>query len=296
MDIFDAVTIWLEQAKSSGVGKIYLSQASKTQLTKFLELTRDQGKLESWLAENKISAHEAPILIETTLNPVQVKESTVIEKPEPESSEIVAFEPEIVLTPPVLEEKVNALVAPPIETVEKVTVIPQFDNHSDFVFLKELSSQTKILIIGEQLYDPKISQPFERSKKLLQKMINAMDGVIRKSMLSGLDLSWETISLVEVCKKNFNGLGNPHFIRTQLSEIITATNPDVVLLMGSLPTEALINQKASVLNIHGQWFNFQNVACMPTFHPDFLNRAESRKKEAWADLQKVIKLLSDRRK
>lgn len=305
MDIFDAVTTWLERKQDSGSAQIYLSQSSKNQLSAFLELSRDENKLNAWLVENDRKIHKAPTVQVTTpietetiaappVYEVQTPKSPTIEKPGPENNKTMANEPQVVLPLPVLTESVP--VAPIMRPVIPLNVPADGDaNHSDYLFLKTLSNQTKILIIGEQLSHPQLTEPFEKSKKLLQEMIKAMDNFARKNIQQEINLSWETVSLVEVCKSNYQNQDNLAYIQDQLSQIIKTITPEVVLLMGSLPTEALTGEKSSVLNIHGQWFNFQNVACMPTFHPDFLNRAVSRKKEAWADLQKVIKLLSDRR-
>ena len=310
MDILDAVTTWLEQKKNSGTDKIYLNQASKTQLTTFLDLTRDENKLNMWLVENNKTSHEIPAppteeptlsLVPTgsTADPIQDKQKTIIEKPAPKNSEIMAKEPEISQILPDLtdlpEVKVIKQTIPPTDIEHESTESQVKANQSDYIFLKQLSSQTKILIIGEQLYHAELSYPFQKSKVLLQGMIMAMDNFIKKNMSKEIDLPWEAISLVEVCKKSYTDQDNMAYIQDQLSQIITVVQPEVILLMGALPTVALTGANNSVLNIHGQWFNFQNVACMPTFHPDFLNRAETRKKEAWADLQKVIKFLSDRR-
>ena len=309
MDIFDAVTTWLEQKKSTGTDKIYLNQASKTELSKFLELTRDETKLNAWLVEKDMKIHEAPLL--QTLEPIleqvsvtpsvpdiQPLKSTIIEKPDPENTKIMAKEAEIEQTPPVLAEfsaSVPIAARPPLIKPREISAGSEvLAKHSDYLFLKQLSPETKILIIGEQLYNPKLNQPFEKSKKLLQGMIEAMANFIKNKVKKEINLAWDTISLVEVCKKSYTEQDDMVYIQSQLSAIVTAVEPEVVLLMGALPTEALTAAKNSVLNIHGQWFNFQGVACMPTFHPDFLNRVESRKKEAWADLQKVIKFLSDR--
>ena len=308
MDILEAVTTWLEQKKATGTDKLYFSEASKCQLSTFLELTRDESKLNTWLEANNRTSHEAlkievvePVqsqpVIKTLVSESSPSKGELVEKPDPENSQIMANEPEIELQPPVSSERPTLNTVEVVEIsvpeVEKPIVLEKEANSSDYFFLKALATQTKILIIGEQVYGTELHHPFEKSIKLLQGMVKAMNDVVKKTN-PNLSLGWETISLVEVCKKSYKEQDNVAYITNELSELIATTRPDVVLLMGALPIEALTGLKSSVLNIHGQWLNFHNVACMPTFHPDFLNRAAARKKDAWSDLQKVIKFLLDR--
>lgn len=303
MDIFDAVTTWLKTQKDSGSDRIYLSQSSKDQLSVFLELSRDENKLNRWLDENQRSVREVSevksVPVDLAINPTKEPQTAVFEKPVSQNAKIMANKPEIVQPLPDLSvnepiEPISSTVTSPVLPEKNIPTQNVLDA-SDYLILKNLAKQTKILIIGEQLHHPQSTEPFEKSKTLLQKMINAMDNFVKKTIPQPFDIAWETISLVEVCKKNYMDQDHLGYIQKQLKQIIEETAPSVILSMGSLPTEALTGEKRSILNIHGQWFSFQSVPCMPTFHPDFLNRVESRKKEAWADLQKVIKLLSDRR-
>jgi DNA polymerase len=43
------------------------------------------------------------------------------------------------------------------------------------------------------------------------------------------------------------------------------------------------------MKMRGRWTSYENIPVMPTFHPAYLLRQESAKKDAWLDLQQVMK-------
>ena len=44
--------------------------------------------------------------------------------------------------------------------------------------------------------------------------------------------------------------------------------------------------------MRGTWFQYEGVDFMPTFHPAYLLRSPEKKREAWHDLQLVMKRMS----
>jgi uracil-DNA glycosylase family 4 len=296
MDIFDAVTTWLVEKKNSGTKRIYLNSESKERLTTFIELSKDESKLNSWLQENNLDTNKVETSHEQTSEKEEqefVESSQVIaQKLEVPQNETVASASKIQLPLPVPANDSQNIHQVPIESGSTKHPLnqPLPTTTKPYSFLKHLVHPSEILIIGEQLHRGSLTQPFEKSQSLLQEMIKAMDSVLKKNQNNGLP--WGKISLVEICKEQDDIQDGKSEILHELSTIIQSVTPKVVLLMGALPTGLLTKTHQSILNIHGHWFNFQEVACMPTFHPDFLNRSTSRKKEAWADLKKVIQFLS----
>ena len=68
---------------------------------------------------------------------------------------------------------------------------------------------------------------------------------------------------------------------------IELIQPKVLLLLGAVPMKFILN-KTGITRIHGQWFEFNGIKTLPTFHPSFLLRDPRQKKHAWEDLQKVM--------
>lgn len=64
---------------------------------------------------------------------------------------------------------------------------------------------------------------------------------------------------------------------------IALANPDVLVLMGNTPCEALLGRKG-ITRIRGQWTEAVGRPALPMFHPAYLLRQTAAKREAWADL------------
>ena len=68
-----------------------------------------------------------------------------------------------------------------------------------------------------------------------------------------------------------------------LERHITLANPDVLVLMGNTPCQALLG-RAGITRMRGEWVEVMGKPCLPMFHPAYLLRNPIAKREAWADL------------
>ena len=57
----------------------------------------------------------------------------------------------------------------------------------------------------------------------------------------------------------------------------------ILILTGNVATQSLLNQ-TGITKLRGQWQNWQGRWVMPMFHPAFVLRDPSRKRDCWADL------------
>jgi uracil-DNA glycosylase family 4 len=53
----------------------------------------------------------------------------------------------------------------------------------------------------------------------------------------------------------------------------------------------LLAVNSSMAELRGRWYDFRNTKLAVTYHPAFLLRDPRQKKEAWKDLQMVMKEL-----
>ena len=123
-----------------------------------------------------------------------------------------------------------------------------------------------------------------RAGELLTKMILAM-GVHRDDVY---------ICNVVKCRPPNNRDPEPDevdacepFLKQQLATL----KPKVIVGLGRCATQTLLRTKRPISQLRGQWTEYEGIAFMPTFHPAFLLRSPDRKREAWADLQQVMKTL-----
>jgi len=72
-----------------------------------------------------------------------------------------------------------------------------------------------------------------------------------------------------------------------LHKQIEIVKPKVIVFLGPLPLRLLLN-KRGISKYNGQWSEYMGAKVMPTFHPAYLLREPSAKKDAWDSLQKVM--------
>jgi DNA polymerase len=77
------------------------------------------------------------------------------------------------------------------------------------------------------------------------------------------------------------------YIRRQV-EII---QPKVIVTLGKFALQSLTEKSYGITATRGQWLEYNGVKVMPTYHPAYLLRTPSAKKEVWADMKKVMEEL-----
>lgn len=123
-----------------------------------------------------------------------------------------------------------------------------------------------------------------RAGQLLTQMIEAM----------GLKRDDVYIANVVKCRPPENRTPEKDEVSTCLPFLlrqIAAIQPKVVVCLGSVATQALLNTNKSISGFRGQWFDFRGSRLMATYHPAYLLRNPHAKHEVWADLKKVMAVL-----
>lgn len=123
-----------------------------------------------------------------------------------------------------------------------------------------------------------------RAGQLLTQMINAM----------GLSRDDVYIANVVKCRPPENRTPEKDEIATCLPFLfrqLSNINPKVIVCLGSVAAQALLNTHKSISNFRGQWLDFRGAKLMATYHPAYLLRNPHAKPEVWADLKKVMAFL-----
>lgn len=74
-----------------------------------------------------------------------------------------------------------------------------------------------------------------------------------------------------------------------LKEQIQRLQPKVIVALGATAVRGLLKVETGITKLRGSWHTFEGIPVMPTFHPAYLLRNPPAKKEAWLDLQAVLK-------
>lgn len=147
--------------------------------------------------------------------------------------------------------------------------------------------KARLMFVGEAPGADEDAQgkPFVgRAGQLLTKMIEAM-GLKREEVIIGN---------VNRCRPPGNRqptLEEAAICRPFLFREIAAVRPEVIVVMGNTALRNLLEVKAGISSVRGQFRDYQGIKVMPTFHPAYLLRDPSKKRETWDDLKKVMEYL-----
>ncbi|MFQ5508946.1 MAG: uracil-DNA glycosylase family protein [Leptospirillia bacterium] len=75
----------------------------------------------------------------------------------------------------------------------------------------------------------------------------------------------------------------PYLLR-QLATI----RPEVIVTLGKFAAQALLRTDTPISRLRGHWQEYESMALMPTYHPAYMLRNPSSKRDVWADIQQVM--------
>ena len=84
------------------------------------------------------------------------------------------------------------------------------------------------------------------------------------------------------------------FYRPYILEIVRLVDPKVILLVGGVAAQSILEEKLGITKIRGKWYQWQDRWVMPIFHPSYLLRNPSRepgspKALTWQDIKDARK-------
>jgi len=121
-------------------------------------------------------------------------------------------------------------------------------------------------------------------------------GQLLTKMIQAMRLGREEVYICNVVKCRPPGNRDPEpdevaacepFLKRQ----IAAIQPRVIVALGKFAAHVLAGEQTPITRLRGNLRHYQGIPVMPTYHPAYLLRDESRKREAWHDLQSVMALL-----
>lgn len=124
-------------------------------------------------------------------------------------------------------------------------------------------------------------------------------GVLLDRMLAAIGLDRKTncyIANIVKCRppKNRNPMPDEQsacfsFLEAQIHIL----KPKMILCMGKIAIEKITGQNISINAQHGEFFEYNSIPVMPTYHPSALLRNEELKRPAWEDLKKFKRRLDE---
>src|SRR5262245_33495894 len=133
------------------------------------------------------------------------------------------------------------------------------------------------------------SRPFVgRAGQLLTKIIEAI-GLKREEVLIGN---------VNRCRPPGNRpptFEEASMCKPFLEREIAIVQPDVIVTLGNTALQNLMDTREGITKLRGTFQEYKGIKVMPTFHPAYLLRDPSKKRETWEDLKKVRDYLDSHR-
>jgi len=77
------------------------------------------------------------------------------------------------------------------------------------------------------------------------------------------------------------------FLRRQLNLI----QPDVICALGRVAAQSLLGKEFRITRERGKWQSFMDIPLMPTYHPAYLLRNPTAKREVWEDIREIMRHL-----
>lgn len=76
-----------------------------------------------------------------------------------------------------------------------------------------------------------------------------------------------------------------------LDRQIEIVRPEFICLLGRVASGALLDTALSMSRLRGRWHRIRGIPTIATYHPSYLLRTPSAKKDAWEDLQMLMRAM-----
>jgi DNA polymerase len=74
---------------------------------------------------------------------------------------------------------------------------------------------------------------------------------------------------------------------------IEIIKPKVIVALGKFAAQSLLKTNDPIARLRGREYKYRDAILMPTYHPAFLLRTPSAKREVWQDMKRVRAILSE---
>ncbi|HPC85485.1 MAG TPA: uracil-DNA glycosylase [Smithellaceae bacterium] len=113
-------------------------------------------------------------------------------------------------------------------------------------------------------------------------------------IVKGMKLARKDVYICNILKCRPPGNRNPlpeeirqcePFLKRQLQLI----GPRVICALGKFAAQTLLKTEAPITALRGRFRDYEGIKLMPTYHPAYLLRNPSAKKQVWEDVQQIMK-------
>ena len=122
-------------------------------------------------------------------------------------------------------------------------------------------------------------------------------GQLLTKIIEAIDLRRDDVYIANIikCRPPQNRNPDPDEVATCepfLFRQIDVIKPKVIVALGKYAAQTLLRVDTPISRLRGRVFDYRGAQLIPTFHPAYLLRNPSSKREVWEDMKLVKRLLS----
>ncbi len=122
-------------------------------------------------------------------------------------------------------------------------------------------------------------------------------GQLLTKIIEAIGLTRDEVYIANVIKCRPPGNRNPEpdevaSCQPFLFRQIDAIKPKVIVALGKFAAQCLLQTTDPITRIRGRSYTYRGATLIPTFHPAYLLRNPSSKREVWEDMKKVRAILT----
>jgi len=122
-------------------------------------------------------------------------------------------------------------------------------------------------------------------------------GQLLTKIIESIALRREDVYIANVIKCRPPGNRNPEPDEVQQCEPflfrqIDTVKPKVIVALGKFAAQCLLRTSDPITRIRGREFKYRDAILIPTYHPAYLLRTPSAKRDVWDDMKKVRSILA----
>ena len=123
-------------------------------------------------------------------------------------------------------------------------------------------------------------------------------GQLLTKIIEAIDLRRQDVYIANVIKCRPPNNRNPEPDEVEQCEPflfrqVDIIKPKVIVALGKFAAQCLLKSDTPITRIRGREFSYRDSILIPTYHPAYLLRNPSAKREVWEDMKKVRAILSD---
>jgi DNA polymerase len=124
-------------------------------------------------------------------------------------------------------------------------------------------------------------------------------GQLLTKIIEAIGLRREDVYIANVIKCRPPGNRNPEPDEVEqcqpfLFRQIDIIKPKVIVALGKFAAQCLLKTDTPITRIRGREFAYRDAVLIPTYHPAYLLRTPSAKRDVWEDMKRVKAILEDR--